>query len=112
MVVIPAPRCYRALEKKLRRAQKHLNRCQKGSRKRSVAPLKVAQVHEHIANRRQDFLHQLSHLMVSSCDAICFEDLALKSLAKTKQAKSWPPSENYRDRWHTRHCGTASTSSR
>ena len=34
-------------------------------------------------------LHQLSNRIVQSWDVICLEDLTLKSLVKTKQAKSW-----------------------
>ena len=86
---IPAPRFYRRMEKKLRRAQKHLSRCGKGSRNRHQAQLKVARIHERTSNLRSDFLHQLSHRIISSWDAMAFERLAIAGLAKTKQAKSW-----------------------
>jgi putative transposase len=86
---VPAPRYYRARERKLRRAQKHLSRTKRDSRNRTKARRRVAKIHERTANLRQDFLHQLSHLMVITWSVLCFEDLSLKSLAKTKHAKSW-----------------------
>ena len=86
---VPAPRYYRRMERKLRRAQRHLSRCQKPSHHRSQAKLHVARVQERIANLRKEFVHQLSHNLVQRWDVVCVEDLNLKSLAKTKQAKSW-----------------------
>ena len=46
-------------------------------------------MHERVANLRKEFVHQLSHKPVQWWDVVCVEDLNLKSLAKTKQAKSW-----------------------
>jgi putative transposase len=42
-----------------------------------------------VANLRKEFVHQLSHKLVQRWDVVCVEDLNLKALAKTKQAKSW-----------------------
>jgi putative transposase len=86
---MPAPRYYRQYEKKLGRAQKHLSRCQRTSSNRKKARAGVARLHERIHHLRQEFLHQLSHRIVQLWDVICLEDLSLKSLVKTKQAKSW-----------------------
>jgi len=77
---------YRRQEEKLRRAQRHWSRCQKGSRNPSQARLRVAKVHERTANLRKEFLHQLSQSLVQQWDV---QDLHLKSLAKIKHAKSW-----------------------
>jgi hypothetical protein len=55
-------------------------------------------------------VHQLSHQLVERLDAVCVEDLNLKSLAKTKQAKSWFDAafgELFRQS-HTSPYGTAS----
>ena len=49
----------------------------------------MAQIQERTANLRQEFLHQLSYLIVITWSVICFEDLSLKALARTKHAKSW-----------------------
>ena len=86
---VRAPRYYRARERKQRRAQRHLSRKPKGSRNRAKARRRVAKIHERTANLRREFLHQLSHRIVTTWSVICFEDLSLKALARTKHAKSW-----------------------
>ena len=86
---VPAPRYYRRTQRKLRRAHRHLSRCQNPSHNRSQAKLRVARVHERVANLRREFVNQLSHKLVQRWDVVCVEDLNLKSLAKNKQAKSW-----------------------
>jgi putative transposase len=73
----------------LRRAQRKLSRRKLGSRNRSKARKQLAKVHERTANLRRDFLHKLSLFIVTTWSVICFEDLTLKSLARTKHAKSW-----------------------
>jgi putative transposase len=86
---VPGPRDYRIMQRKLHRVQRHLSRCQKPSRNRSRAKLRAARVHERLANLRKEFVNQLSHELVQRWDVLCVEDLNLKSLAKTKRAKSW-----------------------
>ena len=44
--------------------------------------MKVAKIHEKIANRRKDFLHKLSTELVKNHDIICIEDLSSKNLMK------------------------------
>lgn len=51
--------------------------------------IKVAKIHEKIANQRKDFLHKLSTNLIKSHDVICIEDLSSKNLMKNhKLAKS------------------------
>ena len=108
---VPAPRYYRARERKLRRAQKHLSRTKTNSRNRTKARRRVAKIQERTANLRQDFLHKLSHFIVATWSVVCFEDLSLKSLAKTKHAKSWLDAAfgellrqiKYKTLWNSKH---------
>jgi putative transposase len=86
---IPAPRYYRTMQKKLRRAARNFSKCKKHSRNSAKARIRLSKVHNRIANLRQNFLHQLSHTLVEKWDVLCFEDLNLNSLVKTKHAKSW-----------------------
>ena len=44
--------------------------------------LKVALLHEKIANQRKDFLHKLSTNLIKNHDVICVEDLASRNLMK------------------------------
>jgi putative transposase len=86
---VPGRRYYRKMERKLGRAHRHLSRCQRRSHNRSQAKLRAARMHERVANLRKEFVHQLSHKLVQRWDVLCVEDLNLKSLAKSKQTKSW-----------------------
>ncbi|WP_302623372.1 transposase, partial [uncultured Clostridium sp.] len=54
------PKSLRKSEKKLAKLQKGLSRKVKGSNNRYKARLKVAKLHQRIANQRKDFLHKLS----------------------------------------------------
>jgi putative transposase len=85
---VPAPKHYRRAERKLRRLQRHLSRCKKGSKGREQARRAVARQHLKVANRRKDLLHKLSARLVRAYDAIAVEDLAVSGLAKTKLSKS------------------------
>jgi putative transposase len=53
---IANPKGFNAKRRKLKKAQKALSRKQKGSNNRHKARLKVAKVHQEIADARKDFL--------------------------------------------------------
>ena len=59
--MIENPKYFRKSEEKLRKLQKDLSRCQKGSKNREKCRVKVAKQHEKITNQRKDFLHNLSN---------------------------------------------------
>lgn len=87
-VRFPAPRFYRAAERKLARMQRHLSRCRKGSTNREKARRMVARQHRRVANQRRDLLHTLTTTVVRAHDAVCIETLTLRAMARTKLAKS------------------------
>lgn len=80
------------LSKKLAKEQKILSRralvAKKEGRKLSDSRnyqkqrIKVAKIHEKIADMRRDFLHKLSTSIVKNHDIICIEDLSSKNLMK------------------------------
>lgn len=85
--------------KKLAKEQKRLSRralvAKKEGRKLSDSKnyqkqrMKVAKIHEKIANQRKDFLNKLSTNLIKNHDVICIEDLSSKNLMKNhKLAKS------------------------
>jgi putative transposase len=87
------------LSKKLAKEQKCLSRraliAKKSGRKLSDSKnyqkqrMKVAKIHEKIANQRKDFLNKLSTTLTKNHDVICIEDLSSKNLMKNhKSAKS------------------------
>ena len=61
----------------------------KGSKNRTKARLKVAKLHEKIANQRKDFLHKTSTKIIRENQSIVIEDLRVKNMIKNhKLAKS------------------------
>lgn len=76
-------------QKKLTKLQRQLSRKSKGSNRRERARVRVARLHEHIANQRADMLHKLSTSLVRDYDLIAIEDLAPSNMVKNhKLAKS------------------------
>src|ERR671933_1616408 len=73
---------FNAKRRKLRKAQKALSRKLHGSNNRHKARLKVAKVHQSIADARKDFLHKLTTRLVRENQTIAVEDLAVKNMMK------------------------------
>ena len=71
--------------KKLKREQQHLSRKEKGSYGFEKQRLKVAKIHEKIANSRLDTLHKISKNLVETYDLISVEDLNVKGMIKNKK---------------------------
>ena len=83
------PKWMNKLEKRLAKLQKDLSRKQKGSNNRKKARLKVSKLHEKIANQRKDYLHKISHHIISENQVIVIEDLKVSNMIKNhKLAKS------------------------
>lgn len=88
-----------SLSRKLAKEQKILSRraliAKKSGRKLSESKnyqkqrIKVAKIHEKIANKRKDFLNKLSTEIIKNHDIICIEDLSSQNMMKNhKLAKS------------------------
>lgn len=81
-----------SLSKKLAKEQKVLSRRGLLAKKKGVKlsessnyqkqKLKVARLHEKIANQRKNFLQKLSTNLIKNHDVICIEDLASRNLMK------------------------------
>ena len=79
------PNFMRKAEKKLAKAQRRLSKKQEGSRNRDKQRIRVAILHEKIANQRRDFLHKKAHYTADKYDAIGIEDISVKAMAKRKK---------------------------
>jgi len=73
---------YRINEKKLAKFQKELSRKTRGSKNWEKARVKVAKLHEKIANQRKDFIDKLSLKLVTENDVIIIENLSLKGMSQ------------------------------
>ncbi|PDV98999.1 RNA-guided endonuclease InsQ/TnpB family protein [Candidatus Chloroploca asiatica] len=83
---VPNPRFYRKDEADLARVQQRLSDAKNQQdwvayRKRKRA---VAHIHERIANRRTDFAHKLSRVMVNTYQVIALEDLAPLEMGRSR----------------------------
>jgi putative transposase len=81
--VVNNPRWFRENQSKLAKAQRHLSRKKKGSKRYEKQRMKVAKVHEKIANQRNYFLHNMSTLLVKNFDVIITEDLNVAGMKKS-----------------------------
>ncbi len=81
------PRFLKASLAKLAKEQKIFARKKKGSNNRQKHKLKVARVHEKVANQRLDFLHKLTAKLVYKNHATSFavEDLNAKGMMKNRK---------------------------
>ncbi len=68
----------------LRRKQKSLSHKQKGSANRGKARLRLAAVHERVANARADFQHKLSRTRVDENQAVIVETLKSANMMKNR----------------------------
>ncbi|UYO73923.1 transposase [Halomonas qinghailakensis] len=81
----PNPRFLKRARTNLRRKQKALSRCQKGSKGRAKARLTLAKAHERLANARADFQHKLSRQFIDDNQAVVVETLKVKNMLKNRK---------------------------
>jgi putative transposase len=82
---IAPPKFLRSALKRLRRLQRNLKRKQRGSKRLAAARRKVAAIHASIADKRLDFLHQLSTRIIRENQAVVLEDLNVSGMLKNKR---------------------------
>ncbi len=74
---------------KLAKEQRKLSKMVKGSNNRNKQRIKVARIHRHINNQRNDYLHKLSKKIIDENQIICIEDLKVKNMEQNhKLARS------------------------
>ena len=68
--------------KKIKRAQRKLSRKKKGSHNRKKQIIKLAKLHERVANQRKDFHFQTAHWLVNKYGLIAVEKLSPQFMIK------------------------------
>jgi putative transposase len=84
---VPRPNFTKRAAKGLRKRQRALARCHRGSNRRAKVRLLKAKYQAQVANRRRDHLHKLSRDLVNRFGRIAMEDLNIKGLARGMHAK-------------------------
>lgn len=82
--LIENPRWLRENLAKLRRLQRRAARQVRGSHRQRETYRKIARLHEHVANQRADYLHKVSHRLVTGHDLIAIEHLSLGSMNQNR----------------------------
>jgi putative transposase len=92
---IENPRFFRQEEKALAKAQRKLSKAEKGTLERKKRRKVVARIHERIAWKRQDFIHQHSRRIINRFGIIAVEDIHVNRmlhnhcLAKSISDAAW-----------------------
>ncbi len=80
--VVSNPKHLERAMRKLVREQRRLSRKQKGSKNRNRQRIRVARVHEKVANSRNDFLQKESSRLIRENQTICIEDLNVRGMLR------------------------------
>jgi putative transposase len=78
---------YRPLKRELgriRRADRNLSRRRSGSANRRKAELKLATLHQRVANRRQDFIHKITSHLTRTKSVIVIEQMNISGLRRNR----------------------------
>jgi len=81
-VVVPTPRIAHRAKNDLRRRQRALARCERGSNRRKKIKQQVTRLHAKIVNARSTWLHQQSAALLNRADLVVAEDLQVTNLIK------------------------------
>jgi putative transposase len=84
---VERPRWTKRAAKGLRRRQRAVARCKRGSKTRKKRVAALARFHAEVANRRRDHLHKVSRDLVNRFGRIAIEDLNVLGLARGMLAK-------------------------
>ena len=77
---IENPRFFRKEEQELAKAQRKFDKTDKGTKERQQRRRVVARVHERVANKRYNFIHQHSHRIINQFQIVAVEDLQVNRM--------------------------------
>ncbi|MEH6934056.1 MULTISPECIES: RNA-guided endonuclease TnpB family protein [unclassified Bacillus (in: firmicutes)] len=77
------PKFYRKMLDQLAKVQRVLARRSKGSERWNKQRIRVAKLHEKVANQRKNFLHHKSKELAINFDVVAIEDLNMKGISQS-----------------------------
>ena len=98
-------------ERKIKHLQRKLAKAKKGGSRYEKVRIQLAAAHEKLGDRRNNFLHQVSHRLVRDYDLICMENLNIKGMQKNHCLAGALANQalgtltrliEYKARWHNR----------
>ena len=84
-IVVSNPKYLKQSLEKLVKLQRSLSRKTKGSANWNKTRVKIAKLHEHIANQRKDHINKTSTNLVKHNDVICIETLKSQNMMQNKK---------------------------
>lgn len=76
---------YFKIDRKIRKLQRKLARQEKGSKRRDKTRVRLAKLHNKVADIRKDFLHKLSSRITLENQIIVLEDLNVSGMVKNRR---------------------------
>ncbi len=80
------PNFFRKSQNRLARISRRFSRTTKGGSNHEKMRIRLACMHEKIANQRRDFLHKKARLLADKFDCVAIEDISVKAMAKRKKS--------------------------
>jgi putative transposase len=85
--VVDNPRHYRKAEKALTKAQRHVSRRKKDSKRRAKAARQCGKKHQHVRRQRGDFHHKTALALVRQYDTVYVEAIQPANLSRGPEPK-------------------------
>lgn len=82
--VFENPKFFQKYKNKLSKLQSSFDRQLKSSKRREKKRLRIARIHEKIANSRKDCIHKITTDLVKRYDIICIENLDIEEMLQAK----------------------------
>ncbi|MCI0605328.1 transposase [bacterium] len=92
------PRFLDQAKQALCEAHQELSRKKRGSNNRRKAVRRLAALHRKVANRQNDFLHQVSSRLVESSSLLATEKLSLRNMSRSARGCVKEPGKNVRQK--------------
>lgn len=96
--IIPNPRFLRTADNKIKRLQRKIARCQKGSKNSIRLKRRLARCHHELALQRAGYLNELTSMLASSFSAIALEDLNVAGMSSSARGTVENPGKNVKQK--------------